>query len=75
MNGKRHGNGENNTVSLSQLKFVHVFIHVVFLGDLVSVDIFGSLYIFINSHKAAADLLEKRGNIFSQRPSNTMLQL
>lgn len=45
------------------------------LGDLVSVEIFGTRYLFLNSYEAAIDLLEKRGNIYSGRPKAAMLDL
>ena len=45
------------------------------LGDLVSVEMFGTRYLFLNSYEAAIDLLEKRGNIYSGRPKAAMLDL
>lgn len=49
--------------------------HAESLGDLVSVKNFGTRFLFVNSYEAAADLLEKRGNIYSTRPSVTMVDL
>ena len=75
MSGKRHDNGESSTVSWSYQEPFSDLAHTVFPGDLVSVNNFGSRYVFINSYKAAFDLFEKQGNIFSHRPSTTMLRL
>jgi hypothetical protein len=36
-------------------------------GDIVSVQMLGQVIIILNSPKAAKDLLEKRGNIYSDR--------
>ncbi|KAL5520727.1 hypothetical protein ACEPAF_2729 [Sanghuangporus sanghuang] len=44
-------------------------------GDLVMVKIFGTRYFFVNSYEVALDLFEKRGNIYSTRPFNSMLEL
>lgn len=36
-------------------------------GDVMSVKILGQVIVILNSPKAAKDLLEKRGNIYSDR--------
>jgi hypothetical protein len=36
-------------------------------GDIVSVQILGQVIVVLNSPKAAKDLLEKRGNVYSDR--------
>ena len=36
-------------------------------GEIVSVKILGQVIVILNSPKAAKDLLEKRGNIYSDR--------
>ena len=43
-------------------------------GDLVYVDVFGQPMIFLNSEKAAIDLLEKRSANYSDRGSSVMLK-
>ena len=37
-------------------------------GDVLSFHVFGQVIIVLNSVKAAKDLLEKRGEIYSDRP-------
>ncbi|KAL5520723.1 hypothetical protein ACEPAF_2725 [Sanghuangporus sanghuang] len=44
-------------------------------GDLVYIENFGTRYLFVNSYEAAVELFEKRGNIYSSRPSTTMVDL
>ena len=39
------------------------------------VENFGTRYIFVNSYESAVDLFEKRGNNYSTRPYNAMLEL
>jgi hypothetical protein len=41
-------------------------------GPLTYLNAGGQPLLFINSHKAAVDLLEKRGQIYSDRPAFTM---
>jgi hypothetical protein len=38
------------------------------VGDIVSFSVFGQVIIMLNSCKAAKDLLEKNGDIYSDRP-------
>lgn len=45
------------------------------LGDLVMVTNLGTRFLFVNSYEAALDLFEKRGNNYSTRPFNSMLEL
>ncbi|KAF8577987.1 cytochrome P450 [Ramaria rubella] len=42
-------------------------------GDVISVEAFGSRIIIVNSAKAASEIFEKRGGIYSDRPHNVML--
>ncbi|KAL5514759.1 hypothetical protein ACEPAG_2075 [Sanghuangporus baumii] len=44
-------------------------------GGLVMVQNLGTRYLFVNSYDVALDLFEKRGNIYSTRPFNSMLEL
>ena len=44
-------------------------------GPLIHVNNFGTSYVFINSYEMVVELFEKRGNIYSARPQNTMLTL
>ncbi|KAF8891410.1 cytochrome P450 [Infundibulicybe gibba] len=41
-------------------------------GDVVQLNIFGKSLVLLNSHKAASDLLIKRGTIYSDRPQLVM---
>lgn len=38
------------------------------IGDLVGLNVLGMKILVLNSHKAVSDLLEKRGNVYSDRP-------
>ena len=44
-------------------------------GPLVRVEAFGTSLVYVNSYETAVDLFEKRGNIYSSRPHNTMFEL
>ncbi|KAH8110769.1 cytochrome P450 [Phellopilus nigrolimitatus] len=44
-------------------------------GDLVFIQNVGTPYLFLNSYDACVDLLEKRGESYSSRPLNMMLEL
>ncbi|KAH8103696.1 cytochrome P450 [Phellopilus nigrolimitatus] len=44
-------------------------------GDLVFIRNLGTPYLFVNSYDVAVDLLDKRGDNYSSRPQNTMLEL
>ncbi|KAH8115965.1 cytochrome P450 [Phellopilus nigrolimitatus] len=44
-------------------------------GGLVFIQNFGTRYLFLNTYEAAVDLFEKRGNNYSSRPENVMLDL
>ena len=41
-------------------------------GELVYLNIFGQGLLFVNTYKAAYDLLEKRGAIYSDKPKMIM---
>ena len=38
------------------------------VGDIISLHVFGKVIIILNTTKAAKDLLDKRGDIYSDRP-------
>ena len=40
------------------------------LGPVVYLNVAGQPVIILNTHKAAADLLDRRANIYSDRPNN-----
>ncbi|KAF7310971.1 Cytochrome P450 [Mycena chlorophos] len=44
-------------------------------GDLVYIKVFRNPILILNSAQVVSDLLEKRGGVFSSRPSRTMLEL
>lgn len=48
-------------------------INVESVGDVVSVGAFGNRIIIVNSEKAASELFDKRGAIYSDRPGNVMI--
>lgn len=41
---------------------------ITLTGDLVGLNVLGTKILVLNSHKAVTDLLEKRGNVYSDRP-------
>jgi len=47
-----------------------VTIDYLFLGPVVYLNVAGQPVIVLNTHKAAADLLDRRANIYSDRPTN-----
>lgn len=61
-------------------EFRHVCYHASFrlkntiLGDVIYVENLGQPLIFLNSYEAAADLLEQRSAIYSDRPISPMVQ-
>ena len=42
--------------------------HFFFIGNIISLSIFGRTFVVLNSSKAAIDLLHKRSSIYSDRP-------
>jgi hypothetical protein len=51
------------------------FLLMSFVGtDVGFLDVLGTPLLFLNSFKAAADLLEKKGSVFSDRPRLVMLK-
>jgi hypothetical protein len=44
-------------------------------GDVVSFHVFGKVIIVLNSLKANKDLLEKRGDVYSDRPVIPIFQM
>ena len=41
-------------------------------GEVVYLNVFGQGLLFVNTHEAAIDLLEKRGAIYSDKPKMVM---
>ena len=48
--------------------FLFVLSTITFPGDVVSLQVFGKVIVVLNSVKATKDLLEKRGEVYSDRP-------
>ena len=44
-------------------------------GDLIYIENFGTPYLFLNSYEAVVDIFEKRGNIYTTKPSNAMMDM
>jgi len=44
-------------------------------GDVLSFHIFGQVVVILNSVKATKDLLERRGEIYSDRPTFTIHEM
>jgi hypothetical protein len=44
-------------------------------GDVLSLHVFGKVIVVLNSYKANKDLLERRGNIYSDRPVIPILEM
>ena len=44
-------------------------------GDLVYIENFGTRFLFVNSYEVAVELFEKRGNMYSSRPTVPMIDL
>ena len=44
-------------------------------GNIMSFHVFGKIIIILNTAKAAKDLLEKRGDIYSDRPVITFFEM
>ena len=45
-----------------------VLVNMSSAGDVLSLHVFGQVIIVLNSFKATKDLLEKRGEVYSDRP-------
>lgn len=48
---------------------------MAYLGDIVHITLYGCSYIIINSPRAAFNMLDKKGALYSDRPIRTMLEL
>ena len=44
-------------------------------GDVLSLHVFGKVIVVLNSYKANKDLLERRGNVYSDRPVIPILEM
>ena len=63
--------GEKNMVRYTPL--LTTFTNVNIVGDICHLNILGRDIVFINSAKAASDLLDKRGAIYSGKPRLVMV--
>jgi hypothetical protein len=52
--------------------YVYVLFTTGLTGDVISLHVFGKVIVVLNSIKAAKDLLEKRGDIYSDRQPDTL---
>ena len=52
--------------------YVRKLIHDNSVGDIVSITAFGQRIVILNTHKATADLLDKRAANYSDRPRNVV---
>ena len=52
----------------TSVSFLGVLFTIIFAGDVLSFHVFGQVIIILNSVKANKDLLEKRAEIYSDRP-------
>ena len=48
--------------------FSHELLLTSIIGDIVSFRVFGQVIVILNSTKVTKDLLEKNGDIYSDRP-------
>jgi hypothetical protein len=64
--------GRSQSLPLSARTLTHISTTLSFLGDVVSLTIFGRTLVILNSAKAAFDLLHKRSSIYSDRPYMAM---
>ena len=62
---KQHGTGHLTTCMPSRVKPLSP-------GDVVHIHVFGQSLVFLNTAEAAFDLLDKRGSIYSDKPSLVM---
>lgn len=69
-NGKRH-----TARSTTNPVFMHASDTNLFVGDIVSLKIFGRRLYVLNSRAAAVELFEKRSAIYSERPKRNMANL
>lgn len=67
--GEKYGKKQVHT-SATEMSYSHSL-----PGDLVYIENFGTRFLFVNSYEAAVELFEKRGNIYSSRPTVPMIDL
>ena len=49
--------------------------NIELLGDILSLHVFGKVIVVLNTSKAAKDLLDKRGDIYSDRPTVQIFEM
>ncbi|KAI0301728.1 cytochrome P450 [Multifurca ochricompacta] len=59
----------------SESLFLMPSFKIYVLGDVISFRVFGQVIVVLNTIKAAKDLLEKRGEIYSDRPETPILDM
>ena len=69
-NGLSSQNGESSSVSGSFESFFSPFLIFIGLGDVIYLNAAGQPMVILNSQKVAADLLDRRAGIYSDRPRN-----
>ena len=45
------------------------------VGDIMSLQVFGTVIVVLNTTKATKDLLDKRGDIYSDRPAIKIFEM
>ncbi len=58
-----------------RLFFHDVFFYLQLVGDILSFRIFGQVIVILNTTKATKDLLDKRGSIYSDRPTLPIVEM
>ena len=53
----------------------HFLFTKVLVGDIISLHIFGKVIVVLNTTKATKDLLDKRGDIYSDRPALQIFEM
>lgn len=55
--------------------FVLTLLLTGYIGDIISFHVFGQVIVVLNSIQAAKDLLEKRGDVYSDRPMLPIIRM
>lgn len=70
ISGYRLRSGRPRMVNLEFCSTESLNIYLTYPGPLVYLNVAGQPIIVLNSHKVAADLLDRRASIYSDRPPN-----
>ena len=54
---------------------LNFYFNLELVGDIISLHVFGKVIIVLNTSKAAKDLLDKRGDIYSDRPTVQIFEM